>query len=513
MIKTDSRRTVAIFGAIFFALILILWPLGRRGFFLSDDGEWMVIRLSAFHQSLREGQFPVRFLGRLNHSYGYPVSNFLYPGYLYIASPLHVVGIRFDDSVKIILAGSIILSALFVYLWIRQYFNEQASAIGAISFVLAPYLAYDLYTRGSVGEILAFLPVSVGLYSIASRRLHLLPLSVGLLVISHNSLALIFLFLLAMYGVTRERLRVVPYMLLGLGLAAFFWIPALVERRYVIFDSVNIADPSDYFLRGVTYILAGPAAIVSWIVLAKKKAWQAQRSVKVLLLLFAISVIAATPLSKLLWSWPVMAKLIQFPYRMLAVSVLLGAWITSAAVHRVKRTTSRFIVLLAVLLIMPAIFTTRNVESVARPEGYYTTNEATTTVADEYMPKWVRVKPMSRAALPLEFFQGSGRINIERKTTQQLSATVVANDQSVLQMNTIYYPGWGVLVDNERVDISYDNARGLIHVTIPAGVHSFYAEFRETPLRFSADLISLVSAVTYVVFLIYRYVQTTHRRV
>jgi hypothetical protein len=302
-------------------------------------------------------------------------------------------------------------------------------------------------------------------------------------------------------------------MLLGLGLAAFFWIPALVERRYVIFDSVNIADPSDYFLRGVTYILAGPAAIVSWIVLAKKKAWQAQRSVKVLLLLFAISVIAATPLSKLLWSWPVMAKLIQFPYRMLAVSVLLGAWITSAAVHRVKRTTSRFIVLLAVLLIMPAIFTTRNVESVARPEGYYTTNEATTTVADEYMPKWVRVKPMSRAALPLEFFQGSGSINIERKTTQQLSATVVANDQSVLQMNTIYYPGWGVLVDNERVDISYDNARGLIHVTIPAGVHSFYAEFRETPLRFSADLISLVSAVTYVVFLIYRYVQTTHRRV
>ncbi|MBI5019227.1 hypothetical protein HZB58_03065 [Candidatus Gottesmanbacteria bacterium] len=61
------------------ALFAVLYPLMRPGFFVSDDGEWMIIRLSAFYQSLADGQFPVRYLGRLNNSYGYPVANFLYP--------------------------------------------------------------------------------------------------------------------------------------------------------------------------------------------------------------------------------------------------------------------------------------------------------------------------------------------------------------------------------------------------------------------------------------------------
>ncbi|MEK7065711.1 MAG: hypothetical protein AAB961_01850, partial [Patescibacteria group bacterium] len=75
--------------------LFVLWPLLRSGFYISDDGEWMVIRLSAFYQSLAEGQFPVRFLGRLNYSYGYPVANFLYPGFLYIGSILRFIGFSF----------------------------------------------------------------------------------------------------------------------------------------------------------------------------------------------------------------------------------------------------------------------------------------------------------------------------------------------------------------------------------------------------------------------------------
>ena len=90
---------------ILLALGLILFPLVRPGFFVSDDGDWMIIRLSAFFASFREGQFPVRFLGRLNDSYGYPVANFLYPGFLYIGSFLHAMGLSFIDSVKAIFAG------------------------------------------------------------------------------------------------------------------------------------------------------------------------------------------------------------------------------------------------------------------------------------------------------------------------------------------------------------------------------------------------------------------------
>src|SRR3989344_3219366 len=65
-------------------MIPSIWFLLLPGFFESDDGEWMIIRFSAFYQALADGQFPVRFLGRLNNGYGYPVADFLYPGFMYL---------------------------------------------------------------------------------------------------------------------------------------------------------------------------------------------------------------------------------------------------------------------------------------------------------------------------------------------------------------------------------------------------------------------------------------------
>src|SRR5680860_1306967 len=67
------------------AVISFFYP----GFFVTDDGNLMIIRFSAFYESLRSGQFPVRFLYRLNNSYGYPVADFLYPLFMYL-SLIHI---------------------------------------------------------------------------------------------------------------------------------------------------------------------------------------------------------------------------------------------------------------------------------------------------------------------------------------------------------------------------------------------------------------------------------------
>jgi len=52
-----------IFLIIVFSLIA-LWPFFKTGYFESHDGEWMVIRFSAFHQTLVSGQIPVRFVDK-----------------------------------------------------------------------------------------------------------------------------------------------------------------------------------------------------------------------------------------------------------------------------------------------------------------------------------------------------------------------------------------------------------------------------------------------------------------
>ena len=78
------------------SIVALLHP----GFFQSDDGEWMIIRFSAFHQALRDGQFPVRFLSRLNYGYGYPVADFLYPGFMYLGEIFKLLGFLKLEKVK-----------------------------------------------------------------------------------------------------------------------------------------------------------------------------------------------------------------------------------------------------------------------------------------------------------------------------------------------------------------------------------------------------------------------------
>src|SRR3972149_7699643 len=148
----------------YFILVLILvlstiavWPFFRRGFFESHDGEWMVIRFSAFHQTFAGGQFPVRSVDRLNNNYGYPVLNFLYPLPFYLAEIPKLLGFGFVDSIKIIFVASTFASAFAMYWALIQIFTKWAAFAGAIVYIFTPYRFVDLYVRGSLGEIVAFI--------------------------------------------------------------------------------------------------------------------------------------------------------------------------------------------------------------------------------------------------------------------------------------------------------------------------------------------------------------------
>lgn len=484
------------------ALIVVLWPLFGRGFYISDDGEWMVIRLTAFYQSLADHQFPVRFLGRLNNSYGYPVSNFLYPGFLYIGSTLHFLGFTFVDSVKLILGGSVAGTAIVLFLWLRKSFSRFSSVVGVLGFLGAPYLLLDLYKRGSVGEILAFFPAAACIYSIESGKKWLFPVSVAFLIVSHNTLALLFLTVFFILILSRKKFEYIRLFLLGIGLAAFFWMPAIMEKKFVRFDTVTVSDPFSYMLTPVGFWLVGLPSIIGsalYLFVRKKKNTRGFGGIYVCFIL--VSVLLATPLGGAFWAVPSIAVLIQFPIRMLAVSTLFAPWVIAWSVERFY---SRRIVpagLFIFIWILWGVTIVRAIERVARNEGYYMTNEGTTTVRDEYMPRWVANIPGSRSPQRLIIRSGRGSIVYEYLNTQRVVAHVEASEESILRLNTIYYPGWGIMIDNKPAKISYQNPNGFMEVSVPAGGHRFIAEFRETVPRFLADLVSLVSVIGYIVFI------------
>ena len=484
------------------ASFLVLLPLFRPGFPVTDDGNWMIVRLSAFYQSFRDGQFPVRFLGRLNFSYGYPVANFLYPGFLYLGSFVHIFGLNFQNVIKVIMASSIVIGAVALYFWLRYFFDEISSALGSLSFLFMPYVFYDLYKRGSVGELLAMGVCMVALWAIEGGYRWILPPVVAMLAISHNTLALFFIGVLFFYIILKQFKKLIIPFFLGLVMSAFFWLPAIFDQSIVIFNTVSISDPTQYFkdsqqllLLGLTYLIACLLAFF-W----GNRTYSKERNYFSVILIG--STLFATSITSFVWHISLFARLIQFPFRFFSLWIFAAPWFIADIANSRKRLRFWILGLFVLANLYFVVLPYQKTQNVINPEGYFTTNEATTTVANEYMPKWINVYPTQRSPNRFEIYQGNATVEERKVTTNLISLIVHAKDSSILQVNTIYYPGWGVMIDNKPAEILYDNPFGLMQIVIPSGNHIVYMTFRETAGRFVADSISVVAIILYIIFFI-----------
>ena len=158
---------------------------------------------------------------------------------------------------------------------------------------------------------------------------------------------------------------------------------------------------------------------------------------------FFAGLVLASPWSASLWEVPAFSSLFQFPFRFLALTILCGPWFIASSVEYLRASRPKLIGLYAVLGLISIIPILSAIEFVNRPEGYYTTNEATTTVANEYMPRWAGGLPAERNSNRIEIFEGRGIIEPRTVNTQQIDVDLNLEEDSILTINSIYYPGWG----------------------------------------------------------------------
>lgn len=503
--------TPAIKARILWLIMLILFIPGlvglfHPGFFVSDDGNWMIIRFSAFYEALRSGQFPVRFLPRLLNGYGYPVSDFLYPLFMYLGVPIHIVGVDFINTVKIIFGLSFICSGVFSFFWLRRLFNMSAGFVGALAYVYFPYHLFDLYKRGSMGEMLALSIVPFILWQIERKSFLWVGLGIGLLIPAHNTLALLFLPVLLFYYFMREKnvLHVLQSLTIGLGMAAFFWLPALIDKQYTIFDSKTISVSSEYFLTISTYYLIGIIGIFGFVTVVLGIV-RKQMHTLFWGITFLISLFFALPISQFFWHIVPLTKYVQFPFRFLSLTALAVSFASAYFVFLTKSMYKKIVMVGLIVIIfisaLPAMFPTQYQNY---PDGWYSTNQDSTTVQNEYLPMWVDTIPDNKVQLA-KLVKGEGDITSASQKGSEIMLAAKITKSAILQINTIYFPGWDVRMDNKKMSIVYSNSHGLMQIALPIGTHIIKATFRETPLRIIADLISFVTILLVCMYALLQY--------
>ena len=489
---------------VIFLVVVISLPavfaLFQTGFPQTDDGNWMVIRFSAFYASFRDGQIPVRFLERLNYGYGYPVSNFLYPGFMYLGIPIHILGINFVDTIRILFGVSLLSSSLFCFFWLSKLFRQKAAFLGAIFYLYVPYHLFDVYKRGSLGEVLSLAIVPFVLWMIEKNFFFFVALGVFLLSISHNTLALLFLPLLFIYSLIRKipLSKIIISFFTGILLSSFFIIPAVLELSYTNFSKTKISDISGYFtdVNLIGFSTFFVLVMSCWLLLKNKvNEKDGQRPLSILFVtILSVSIIFSTSVSEFLWKF-LPQTFIQFPFRLLSYEIVAGSFLTAFVFSRLKRF---FVPTASIFLILVFINVFQYLKPSASqnlPDTFYSTNEATTTVQDEYMPVWVKEKPKSHFERKVEVISGNATMSNILSSAKKISFILNAQTPTTIRINTIYYPGWKASLNGNNLSIDYSNIYGVMDLYIPKGDNSIILTFGETPLRLVADGISLAGLI------------------
>lgn len=546
MVKFKNKIFILIFIVL---AVLPIISLFHSGLPWTHDGQDHVVRIANFYQSLSEGNVIPRWAENLNWGYGHPILEFLYPLPSYTASFFHFTGFSLVDSTKIVFGLGVVFSLFFMYLWLSQFTSKFSALFGAVLYTYAPYRFVETYVRGDIGENLAFAFVPLVLFFI--YRLYkktdykytiLGEVSLALLILAHNAISLMFVPVIIFYSalliyLSKNRKSLIinhlSLILLGFALSAFFWIPALLEGKYTL---RNIVTKGTYVQSFVSFgkLIYGPWSyggsgqftvqfgLFQWLALLLypftfyklKKDKYNLYLILVLIVFSLLSIFIMLPISNFIWERIILLQNFQFPWRFLAIVVfttsVLGALLLEAISDKInaKSLTILTIVIISIILFISSFYWYPK-GYLYKPVSFYTGIYNGTTDTGESAPIWSVRFMEKRPKAHLEVIDGSARIKELQRTSTYHKYQVTVNKKTLLEENTLYFPGWEIKANGKVQNIEFQNMtyRGVMLFSLEKGSYIVEAAYKETKLRAFADAISITVIFILLGFTIFKFLR------
>ncbi|MCA9866722.1 MAG: hypothetical protein KC410_09575 [Anaerolineales bacterium] len=551
---------------------LAVWPLiSRASLPEGTDAELHIFRLHELSYLIRGGEFYPRWAPDFYHGYGYPIFNYYAPLTYYLALPLELLP-RIDAvaATKVVLVVGMLAAGLGMYGYGRDSWGRRAGFVAAALYVYSPYLQYiDPHIRGALPEAFSFGVFPLALWAL--DRLRRRP-TVGswvaasvltaAVILSHNLMGLFFFGLLAAWvawqavvmwldnrppdqdvndvGILNRNViaRLASAMFIGLALAAFFWVPVILERNAVTLGTlIGAGDNYDFrthfvslrellgfssspdwgatqspflFNLGVAQWVAG---LVGAVMLVTRRARAREQ-----LTFFAIAAVVIgllmTSLSRPLWEAIPFLPYFQFPWRLLGAAVAMLAILGAAGTESVARwwgpgkeavvaahrsawlyaAVVAIILLLALPLSQPMPWKPFGEVNTLRMSLIENSGRwlGTTSTAD-YVPATVITLPPRRGSVvaPIERGEAPDRVNHEAMPAGAEVVTevvrplmtryhVTAPKQFRLRLYQFDFPGWHVTVDGQPAVTELAEPEGFIVILVPQGQHTVEVRFGST---------------------------------
>jgi hypothetical protein len=245
----------------------------------------------------------------------------------------------------------------------------------------------------------------------------------------------------------------------------------------------------------------------------------ARRLIAFFAVLTAIAVFLMLSFSAPLWQVLPLVRLAQFPWRLLALTVVSMAFLCGVVARDVRSQVSFLglpaLILIALLILgsLPYIraeMSQQGVSLAGLMQFQQSSDEMTGSTAwVRQIPDWSPMADYSIAGKPLTskinyvyFYRQPGRPQartLELHTDSEL-IEYMAERPVLITFNTFYYPGWHAYLlepatgkKMENLPISLRGELGLMTVRVPAGVGRVLLRFEDTPVRRLGTAITFAS--------------------
>lgn len=562
-------KPILIFTIFLGLLLFSVSSLFHPGFFPMHDDE-QIARLYELITAINNGQIPPRWVPDLGFGYGFPLFNFYPPLVYYLGYLFNFVGASLINSTKIVMGLGFVFSALAMFIWVKKHYGLIPGLIAALIYTYAPYHAVDLYVRGALSEFFSFvwIPAIFWAFDECAEKKTFVSASIAgiflsLLILTHNLIALQFIPILStyllflVYKQRKNYKKVLSLFLLsgviGLGISAYFWLPAIFEKKYTLVDTILLGELANYKLHYVCvlqflnslwgyggsvpgcldglsfqigkvhiFLMLLAVLIIPTIIIFKKKFSLNIYFPILILILLIFSLFMMTSYSQFAWQiYPPLAY-VQFPWRFLLFTAVFTSFLSGFVIAFVERYSNRYIFYIFLVILISALL--YSVRFYFKPSAYLNVSDSFYTskqdlswrvsrMSYEYVPKGVATKISSLGTTVLDVSEKEIPINnlivikgkadiYQKENRPQYKKLVVNVDKSaVIRINTYSFPGWIVNVDGVNVSYNSNNRLKLITFNVPAGRHEIVVEFKNTVIRTIGNLLTVSSLIFIPVFI------------
>ncbi|OGH11515.1 MAG: hypothetical protein A2684_03000 [Candidatus Levybacteria bacterium RIFCSPHIGHO2_01_FULL_36_15b] len=262
-----KNKKINLFYILIFLAIISSISIFRTGAYESGDFNIHIYRSMEFYRSLSEGIIMPSWAANLNATFGYPLFIFNYSLPYYFISALHFIGLSFINSLKVFLAANLVLSALFMYIFVQNKFkNDLASFASGVFYLFFPYHLISVHFKVTIGEILAFTLIPLLFLFLdkftRENKNYFLVLSgiiLGLVALSHIFISIFLIPIIFMYSWSYKTKTIIAFkiILIGLLMSSYQWAPSLIFNS-VLFTSKYPIDINTIYFPSISDLIYSP---------------------------------------------------------------------------------------------------------------------------------------------------------------------------------------------------------------------------------------------------------------